>query len=212
MKRIYIITVLLLVFNVSLYSQNNFEGILTFKIQMQDKTGQMSDDESNLYIGTEQKYYLKGKKYKSEMNGLLEMKTIHEGKDSIFMMIKGQDALMFELTNVADEKIISYEFKETNEVILGYKCELLEVKTDKGFHKYYFNRNFKNGPDSYENHHMGLWSFFNEKTGGAISLKSISDLEEIKSSMVLISIENKELEDSIFTKPKGFPILKMPKD
>ena len=98
-------------------------------------------------------------------------------------------------------QVFSYEFKKTDKVILGYKCELLEVKTNKGFHQYYFNKKLKCAPDTYKNHNMGLWNFFTEKTGGALSIISISDTEDFKIFLELTAVERKKLDDNIFIKP-----------
>lgn len=206
-----ILLVLIFLFQTSLSAQEYFEGILKFKVKAQDKTGQMSDEETALYMGTEQTYSIKGKKYKSVLNGMLKLTSFHEGKDTIFSQMVGQNNLFYELTSVAEEKVISYEFKKTDKVVLGYACELLEVKTDKGFHQYYFNRKLKCAPETYKNHKMGLWDFFTEKTGSALSIISISDVEDIKLSIELIAVDRKKLDDSIFIKP-DLPFTKMPKN
>ena len=212
MKNFKTISILLILFlQFSVQSQENFEGILKFKIKIQDKTGQMTDEQSDMFMGNSQTYYLKGKKYRSELNGMLKMVTYHEGKDTLFTKMNGVSSLMYTVTNVSEEKVISYEIKETNKVILGYKCELLEVKTNKGFHQYYFNKELKCATTTYENHKMGLWDFFTEKTGGALSIISISDVEDYKSTIELTSVERKKLDDSIFVKP-NLPIVKMPED
>lgn len=189
--------------------QENFEGILKFKIKIQDKTGQMTDEQSDMFLGDTQTYYLKGKKYRSEMNGMLKMTTIHEGRDTLFTKMKDVNSLMYTLTNESEEKVISYELKKTDKVILGYKCDLLEVKTNKGFHQYYFNKDLKCAPTTYENHKMGLWDFFTKKTGGTLPIISISDVEDYKSYIELTSVERKELNNNMFIKPE-LPIVKMP--
>ncbi|WP_435415411.1 hypothetical protein [Polaribacter aestuariivivens] len=212
MKNIKSISFTLLFFlQFSIYSQENFEGILKFNMQIQDKTGDLADEQSKQFVGDKQTYYLKGKKYKSELNGMLKITTYHEGRDTLFTKMNGTDVLMYSLTNVDEEKVISYEIKKTDKIVLGYKCDLLEVKTNKGFHQYYFNKNLKCAPSTYENHKMGLWDFFTEKTGGALSIISISDVEDFKSTIELIAIERKNLDDTIFVKP-DLPIVKMPEN
>lgn len=212
MKNIKFLSILfVLLFQLSTSSQENFEGILKFKIQIQNRTGQMTDEQSNQFMGDEQLYYLKGNKYKSELNGMLEMTTYHEGKDTLFTKMKGVNSLMYIITTEEEEKVISHEFKKTDKIVLGYKCELLEVKTNKGFHQYYFNRNLKSDTENYKNHKTGLWDFFTEKTGGALSIISISDVENYKSTIELISIDRKKLDDSIFIKP-DLPVIKMPEN
>jgi hypothetical protein len=203
-------TIILLLFITTIsFSQEYFEGVLKFKTVFQDKKGELSDEDSKNFYGNEITYYLKGKKYKSVLNGILKLTTYHEGKDTIFVKMNVSESLMYSLTNVEEEKVISYEFKKTDVVVLGFKCELLEVKTDKGFHQYYFNRSLKSHPNSYKDHKMGLWNFFSEKTGGAISLKSITDIKDSFNSIELISIDRKELDASIFKRP-NLPIIKMP--
>ena len=204
------ITILFLLFvSFTTFSQEYFEGVLKFKVKFHDKTGQMSDQEQEEIMGTEQTYYLKEKKYKSELNGKLKLTTYHEGKDTLFAKMNGINSLMYSLTNLDEEKVISYEFKKTEKIILGYKCELLEVITNKGFHQYFFNRRLKSHPDNFKDHKMGLWNFFSDKTDGSLSLISINEIENFKSSIELISIDKKKLNDSIFIKP-NLPIIKMP--
>ena len=138
MKNLKILSILfILLFQFSTFSQENFEGILKFKIEFIDKTGQMTNEQSKQFMGDKQVYYLKGKKYKSELNGMLKMVAYHEGKDTLFTKMNGVNSLMYTITNEEEEKVISYEFKKTDKVVIGYKCELLEVKTNKGFHQYY---------------------------------------------------------------------------
>ncbi|WP_170064482.1 hypothetical protein, partial [Polaribacter glomeratus] len=79
-KKVSMLFVLL--FQLTINAQENFEGILKFKIEFQDKTGEMTDEQSKQFVGNKQTYYIKGKKYKSELNGMLKMTTYHEGKDT----------------------------------------------------------------------------------------------------------------------------------
>ncbi|CAL2101268.1 conserved protein of unknown function [Tenacibaculum sp. 190130A14a] len=205
-----ILTLLLFIIVKTSFSQENFEGILKFKISITDNNGEMSEEESKQYIGNIQTFYLKGKKYKSEMNGLLNIVSYHEGKDTIFTKMNGVNALMFMKTNEEEEVVISHKLKKTDKTILGYKCELLEVKTNLGFHQYYFNRNLKVAPKNYENHKMGLWNFFTKITDGALSIISISETSKGKTYLELINIERKKLDDNIFKKPDNLPIIKTP--
>ena len=203
-----IILLILLSVSLSTFSQEYFEGILKFKSEFKDKTGQMTDEEAKQFLGTEITYYLKGDHYNSSMNGFLKMKTYYNGRDTIYLNMQGNNNLLYTLSSKEEEKIISYEFKNTDIVILGYKCELLEVNTNKGFHKYYFNRNIKLNPEDYKNHKAGLWHFFLEKTGGAIALKTSGDWKDSYNAIEIISIERKQLDKSIFKKP-NLPIVKM---
>ncbi|WP_299673361.1 hypothetical protein [uncultured Tenacibaculum sp.] len=189
-------------------AQNDFEGVLKFKLDFKDKTGEMSEDEVKYFMGTEQTYFLKGKKYRSSFNGAFKMNTYHEGKDTLFTKMAISENLMYSLTNIAEEKILSHKFEKTDVKILNYQCELLIVKTNKGIHKYYYSPELRTKPEYYKNHKSGLWHFFTEKTNGALSIKAISDLDDSYSCIELISVERKSLNDNIFEKP-NLPIVKM---
>ncbi len=205
MKKLFIF----LFFTINLLSaQDDFEGVLKFKIDFKDKTGEMSDEELKYLMGTEQTYFLKAKKYHSYTNGAFKVTTYHEGKDTIFTKMASSNMLIYELTNVEEEKILSHKFEKTDLKILNYQCQLLVVKTNKGIHKYYFSPELKTKPEYYKNHKSGLWHFFTEKTDGALSIKAISDLEDLYTCIELISVERKTLNDSIFIKP-NLPITKM---
>ncbi|PWG04091.1 hypothetical protein [Polaribacter aquimarinus] len=206
-----LLTILFLSNSFLVQSQEYFEGILTFKMKFQDKTGKLTDKQSEQYMGNQQTYYLKGKNYKSELNGLLEMTTYYQGRDTLFTKMKGINSLMYSLTNVREEKIISFKIKKTKKSILGYKCKLLEIKTNKGFHQYFYSNDLTCDSKTFENHKMGLWDFFTEKTNGALPIISISDVEDYKSYTELISVVQKKLDINIFKKP-DFPIIKMPKN
>ncbi|WP_299623490.1 hypothetical protein [uncultured Tenacibaculum sp.] len=198
MKKLFIF--LFLTVNI-LFAQDDFEGILKFKIDFKDKTGKMPDDEIKYIMGTKQTYYLKGKKYRSSLNGAFKLTAYHEGKDTLFTKMAISDKLMYSLTNKEQEKILSHKFEKTDLKILNYECKLLVVKTNKGIHKYYYSPKLRTNPEYYKTHKSGLWHFFAEKTNGAISIKAIGDLEDSYSCIELISVEKKSLNDDFFVKP-----------
>lgn len=115
------------------------------------------------------------------------------------------------VTDEEEEKIISHEFTDTEEIIAGVKCKLVIVKTTKGLHKYYYSQDVRIDPKYYKNHKMGLWSYFMNITNGGISIRSISDLEDSYNKIEAIFIERKTLDDVIFNRP-NLPITKAPKD
>lgn len=94
MRKNTILATLLLLIQYTLLAQDNFEGIIKFKLEYKDKTGEMSDDQLKQYIGSEQTYYLKNEKYKSELNGLLKMTTFYNGNDTLFLKTSMSDVLM----------------------------------------------------------------------------------------------------------------------
>jgi hypothetical protein len=194
----------------SVQSQKNFEGVITYDLDFRDKSGQMSDDEAKQYIGNTQTYSIKGKKYKTELNGLLKIQVFYPGTDTLFTKMNGVNELMYVEASKGDEKVLSYTIKKSITTIAGYSCNLLEVTSTTGSIKYYYSSKVKINASDFKNHKQGLWEFCLEKTNGALALKAIQDYKDSKVTMVAKTIEKKELDDVIFELPKGLSKIKNP--
>ncbi len=210
MKKIIFYTISLLLFQFTSQAQENFEGIIKFKSEFVDKTGEVPKEQIKKLMGDENVFFLKEEKYKSEMNGLLNMKSFYNGSDTLFVKMYGTKSLMYELiTKKEEEKVLSHEFTKITKKIAGIDCKLLIVKTNKGVHKYYYSDDVKIDPKYYKNHSLGLWNYFMKITKGGISIKHVSDLKDSYSSIEAVSIERKKLDEAIFNRP-NLPIIKMP--
>lgn len=207
----YVLISFLCLLNLKIAAQNEyFEGTITYDLVYQDKTGEMTDEEAKQFMGNEQKYSIKGNKYISEMNGMLSVKQICAGNDTLYSMMGGINALMFIDTKENLDSLISYTITDTEETILGYDCKLLEIKSTEGLTRYYFSPKIVVNPEDYKNHEYGFWKFSLEVTGGALPLKSISDYEDLKLVTVAKSIELKALDDAIFIIPSDLPLIPSP--
>ncbi|MFY0628951.1 MAG: DUF4412 domain-containing protein [Flavobacteriaceae bacterium] len=211
MKKTIIFTICFSLFQFTLQAQKNFEGVIKFKVDFKDKTGEMTKEQIEEYIGNEQTYYLKKGRYKSEMNGSLKVTTYYNGNDTLFMKTSTINSLMYTLVTNEDEKVLSYKFSDVTETIAGVKCKLVIVKTNKGTHKYYYSKDVRIKPKFYKKHKAGLWSYFMKITKGGISIRSIADLDGSYNSIEAVSIERKKLDDSIFDRP-NLPITIMPRN
>ncbi len=212
MKKAILIIVLAILYLSAIKSKKDFEGIIKFKIEYRDKTGKTSNEQVKQIMGNEQVYYLKKDKYKSELNGFLNMKLFYNGNDTVFLKIKHQDKLIYRLVNEEpDKKILSHKYTDITETIAGIKCKLLKVTTNKGTIDYYYSDEVRIDPKYYENHKFGLWSSLMKLTNGGISIKSISDFHDSYESIELISLQRKKLDDTIFERP-NLPIEKTTMD
>ncbi|CAL2055715.1 DUF4412 domain-containing protein [Tenacibaculum sp. 190524A05c] len=211
MKIKFLSFILLLVVN-SIVAQKSFEGVITYKLSYQDKTGEMSDEEAKEFMGSKQTYYIKGNKFKTEMNGMLKMSQYYTGKDSIYTKMGTSQFLMYIKTDEQKEKILSIEEKKSVTKIMGKDCDLLDIKTDEGTIQYYFTSDFKVNAEDYKNYKYGLWYYCLDKANGSLPVKLIMDTEELKLTIEAVKVENKELDDAIFELPKGMNIIKMPEE
>ncbi len=192
------------------FCQKDFEGIIHYDLSFKDKTGEMTAEQSLQFMGTKQTYYIKGNKYKSEMNGLLKLTQYYTGRDTLYNKMEGFNGLLYIDSKSNSEKIISSKIEDNNDKIGNYDCKVLDIKTDKGIIKYYFNDKIKVNPDLYKEHNYGLWYFCLEETDGALPLKMLSDDKDGLLVITINDIINKKLSEEIFIIPKGMPIMKSP--
>lgn len=203
--------VILFMFSITFLSaQEHFEGIITYDLKFQDKTGEMNDQEASQFMGNEQVYYIKGNKYKSLMNGMLKVTQYYTGKDTLYNQMIGINGLMYIDARANSEKVISFQIIKNQLNVAGYSCDLLEIKTNEGTTLYYYNQEIRVNPQDYKNHKYGLWYYCLEKTNGALPIKMITDVSDVKLSLEAKAIEIKNLEDAVFAIPKGIPIIKSP--
>ncbi|WP_421806110.1 hypothetical protein [Flagellimonas sp.] len=205
-----ITVVFLLILTCSSAQESNFEGLIKYDLIFEDKTGQMTDDQVVQFMGDSQSYFIKKNKYKSIMNGMLEVTQYYTGNDTIYSEMNGIGSIMFLDTKNISEEVISYKIKEESSIISGYSCDLLEVKSNLGITLYYFNSSIKVNPEDFQNHHYGLWYYCLKKTKGALPIKMVRDIDKSKLIIELTELERKELASEMFEIPKGVPIVKNP--
>jgi hypothetical protein len=204
-------TIILSIFFVlNLFTQNDFEGVIHYNLSFEDKTGEMTTEQSLKFMGTKQTYYIKGNKYKSVMNGLLNLTQYYTGKDTLYNQMNGFDGLLYVDAKKSNENVLSYKITNNQDVIGKYECKVLEIMTDKGITKYYYNDKVRVDPSLFINHNYGLWYFCLEQTNGALPLKMVSDSKEGILIITLDELISKELSDDIFEIPKDIPIVKSP--
>ena len=144
------------------------------------------------------------------MNGLLEVTQFYTGRDTLYSTMKGVNAIMYEDAKYEKEKVVSSAVRKNVLTILGYSCDVLEIKTNDGIMKYYFNQSVKVDKSLYKNHKKGLWYFCLDKTNGALPLKWITETSDLKLSIKAKEINSKILDNTIFKLPENLPIVKSP--
>ncbi|MDB0601178.1 DUF4412 domain-containing protein [Tenacibaculum maritimum] len=186
--------------------KKTFQGTILYDMDYIDKSGQMNENQVDKFIGKNQVYFFKNNKYKSVMNGMLQLTLIYTGKDTLYNTIKNSKNVKYINVSERNEKIVSSIIKKNQEIILGYECDVLELMTSDGKMEFYFNRNLKINKNFYKSHKKGFWDFLLEKTDGALPLKWITNTSGLKLIIKAKKIEHKVLKDSIFQLPKDLPL------
>ncbi len=189
-------------------SSNSFEGTITYDLVMEDKTGEMTSEQMKNFMGNEQIYMIKGNKYKTKMNGVLEMTQYYIGGDTLYNHL-GENLLWIDSTKNPDE-LINFEIKENVEKVNGIPCDLLTIQSKKETTHYYFNRSYGINPTDYVKHEYGFWKFCIEKTQ-SMPLKIINDSEDLHLEMVAKQIAPMKIDESEFILP-DLPRLESPEE
>lgn len=175
-----------------------FEGKIQYKIKSIDKIGNNTTDS---LLGTKLDYFVRKNKFKHVFQGQQGIEVIYPGNDTIYIISKRLNKVFFQDVKSFSQKVISYEIKKNVIEVNGVVCDLLFVITNKGKQYYYFNESYKVNKNYFGNHNYELWSFMLEKTNGSIALKSIMDFKDKYFEMTAVLIEEKTLQDSIFSIP-----------
>ncbi len=176
-----------------------FEGKIIYELIYKDRTGRMTVEQVKAVIGNQQIYTVKGKKYKNEKNGLLNMVQYYLGQDTLYSQIAGQ--LHCTDTNSNPETLVDFKIEEKVDTIAGIICDLLSITlTEGGTIKYYFNRDYHVNPNHYEKHEYGFWKFCTEKTN-SLPIKQIHDTKVAYVELTAKEIKKISIDDAEFELP-----------
>jgi len=174
------------------------------------KNEQIPEEYFKKIIGDTQIFYYKNNKYKSVLNGKAKSEVIYPGNDTLFIKYQTMPELYYIPVNRLDENLVSIEITKDSEKIDGYNCDLIEIKSDKGTRKIYFNNNFKLNPSYFTNHKYEFWALFLEKSNGCIAIKYTFDLEEYYMEATMVDFKKENLNDSIFNIPMNLKKVAVP--
>ena len=134
-----LITLLLLSFYLTVFSQENFEGVIEFSVNFKDKKGVFTDEEAKTQIGTRQTYYAKGAKFHYVSNGSFGRRGFYNGNDTVFTHFNGMKKVWFNLISEIDSnRMKGYKITDQKKTILGYECTQAIITTSESSEILYF--------------------------------------------------------------------------
>lgn len=187
-----------------------FEGVITYGYKYKDKTGFLKPKEAKNLLGSQQTLYVKNGKYKSRLNGMSEITHTYLGNDTIYTTEANIRAVMWIDANKQKAEIYSHRLVRKAARINRLKCDMLEIKTNKGTVQYYFHPDYKVDKKYYANHHYQLWAFCMEQTDGALPLKFVLDNKEESIELLCKSIRKESIEEHTFELPTGISFIPKP--
>jgi hypothetical protein len=174
-----------------------FEGVIEYRNSYLDEAG---DNNHRLAKrgGSKRFYYIKAGDYKSVTNGNWFEYQIYLSKtNKIYTKMHNKDGL--NVVNASHNKypVLDYSVSLDQGEVLGFKCDLITIKTEKGVYKYYFSSAHKLNPEFFKNHQNGNWDFYTSKTS-ALPLKMVFHENNFTYESVAVDIVEKALSTKDF--------------
>ncbi len=121
--------------------------------------------------GREQHYFINEHSYKSyDENGAF--KQLYNSENNKYYFAQGDQIMMIDASLTMD-KVTNIIHLEETEIILGYECKKLIVKTERSETIYWYSPQLTIDYEIFSGHKFGEWSNYLEATNGALPLKYI---------------------------------------
>jgi hypothetical protein len=88
------------------------------------------------------------------------------------------------------DSILSWKLYDTEEKILGYSCNILEMQKVNSWVKYYVSKELTTAPATYRKHKSYNWDIYGEKTEGGLILKSEHRFKKFTMTGIAIEVKN----------------------
>ena len=108
---------------------------------------------------------------------------------------------------VFTDSVLSFKLYDTNEMILGYSCKILEIQKKNSWLRYYVSNDLRLAPSTYNKHISYNWDFYGEKANGGLILKSEHRLKYFTLKGIATSLSRRddsfkafEIDDGLFSR------------
>lgn len=187
-----------------------FEGKIVYKNAYKSKIPNITDEQFNMMMGTQQDFYIKNGNYKSVVNGQMIQWQLYLNKDNkLYSKTAQGPAVYWNDGNMNMDSVVKSEINKNAITILGYSCDELILTTKFGVQKFYYNSKLGMDPKYFENHKFGNWNEYISKAK-AVPLKLIMDTPQFAIESIATEVVPQKLEDKVFELPEGAPLEKNP--
>jgi hypothetical protein len=197
---------LILIANFLFCQEKEFEGIIDYKLVVKNPMPELMSD--SLWIArvgktiSNHKYYYKGSNYKNVIDKK-QLQIYKPKSNQIYNYTIEKDTVFTNILNAnkSIDSLRSIEKSDKTELILGYECQELIIKTKLTETTYYYSRELNIPSVNYINHHYGNWYEYLKETN-SLPLKIIVKNKFLFMEMTAINLESKELNIDEFKLPK----------
>jgi len=184
-----------------------FSGEITYQIKIIPKNESINLDETiKNQHGELAKYLITSKYYKSTFfknNEYNYSYTYHDETKRMYDDYANKNYITFRDSQKANTEFKSSKlYKDSTEIILGHKCYMLEVETDRGISKSYYSDDIRVNPEDFKGHKVGNWYQKMKEVNGSILLKSVREYDDYYRIQEAIKIESRTVKKNEFELPK----------
>jgi hypothetical protein len=209
MKRTLIASCLLILFYASSIAQN-FEGKVNYQNSFKSKIPNVTDDMLTQMMGTTVEYNLKEGNYKTISNGTFLLWQLYVQQDNkLYTKFANSNSIFWNDGAENKDEVLKIDLNKKALEILGYKCDELVLTCKSGVQKYYFTSKFKVDPKLFKNHRFGNFYEYVLKSQ-AVPLKISIDNIQFSMESVATSVQEEEIDDTLFELPEDAMLEKNP--
>ncbi|MCF6168794.1 hypothetical protein [Lutibacter sp.] len=182
----------------TMYSQEYFEGLVTYSVNYESKLTNVSSNQFNKLMGTKQYYAIKEGNYKSVFNGsFIKLQIYRNDENRNYSLTAKSDTLYYEDYSNNKDKALIYEIKKNQDTIMGIPCDLIIVKAENSKTLFYFNSTYRVNPELFREHNYGNWYYTISKTR-ALPLKIVAETDQYIMTSIATEITFMKLNDNVF--------------
>jgi hypothetical protein len=181
--------------------KNEFEGIITYSIELKSKKEYLSSEKLSQLYGSEMNLFIKNGNYKMVYNGN-DIKEVYYLKkiNKEYSLRKNMDTLYMASLEKEDRQLNSSKIIDTVVMINQRPCKVLINKVDNIINIYYFDTTLYLNPKNYKNYKFNYANLYYEK---AKSQWLKYEFQGTSFNLIYTAkkIVEKKLNDSIFELP-----------
>lgn len=212
MKRFFFIFMIVFL-KLQINAQTTFEGFIAYKNELLSPNTQVISD--SLYQEKikpsfggvpyfVQKYYYKGKYYKSVMtiNGANILQVYNPNDLKLYWWSEKSEDATYVLSDEKNDEIKEIKKLDDEETVLGEKCKKLTIIGTNSITTYWYSPNkYKVNYEDYKTHNYSNWNEYLKLTG-SLPLKYDVRTKTLHILSTGIEVKSEKIEDSFFDLPK----------
>lgn len=201
----------------SCQSQENFEGVINYRITYTSYDSTLTIDDLKQSYGKSAKFYSKNGNTKWVLSDSYYRSVTYLINKNVIYYLTDSDTIKYEEAKDSYEKIIEFKILEEKENILNHKCNILRIKsqiTEEGYgyinrvRLFYFNPKFKLNPSWFLDYNVNNLNEIYSKTG-SFPLKIVDEFEFFKIEYEATDIKSKTINNEVFLIDKNIPLIRL---